>query len=60
MGYNPIISGQLTRDEIESSKDESRPLNIIDEEVEIKNTDKKIKKYIPLSKDKINQIQLCG
>ena len=51
VGYNPIISGQLTRDEIElSSKDESRPLNIIDEEVEIKNTDKKIKKYIPLSK----------
>ena len=51
VGYNPIISGQLTKDEIElSSKDESRPLNIIDEEVEIKNTDKKIKKYIPLSK----------
>ena len=51
MGYNPIISGQLTKDEIElSTRDENRPLNIIDEEVEIKNTDKKIKKYIPLSK----------
>ena len=51
VGYNPIISGQLTKDEIElSTKDENRPLNIIDEEVEIKNTEKKIKKYIPLSK----------
>ena len=34
VGYNPIISGQLTSEEIElSSKDESRPLNIIDEEI---------------------------
>ena len=51
VGYNPIISGQLTEEEINlSSKDENRPLNIIDEEVEIKNTDNKIKKYVPLSK----------
>tara|TARA_Y100000591_G_scaffold54211_1_gene42729 strand:+ start:222 stop:803 length:582 start_codon:yes stop_codon:yes gene_type:complete len=51
VGYNPIISGQLTNDEIIlSSKDENRPLNIIDEEVEIKNNENKIKKYIPLSK----------
>ena len=51
VGYNPIISGQLTNDEISlSSKDENRPLNIIDEEVEIKNNENKIKKYIPLSK----------
>ena len=51
VGYNPIISGQLTKDEINlSSKDENRPLNIIDEEVEIKNSDSKIKKYVPLSK----------
>ena len=29
-GYNPIISGQLSRDEIElSSKDNDRPLNIL-------------------------------
>ena len=49
--YNPIISGQLSNEEIElSSKDNDRPLNIIDEEVEIKNSDSKIKKYIPLSK----------
>ena len=51
VGYNPIISGQLTRDEIElSSNDSGRPLNIIDEEVEIKNSENKIKKYVPLSK----------
>ncbi len=51
VGYNPIISGQLTNEEIElSSKDNERPLNIIDEEIEIKNTESKIKKYIPLSK----------
>ncbi len=29
VGYNPIISGQLTKDEIEmSSKDQNRPLKI--------------------------------
>ena len=51
VGYNPIISGQLTDEEIKlSSKDENRPLNIIDEEIEVKNLDSKIKKYIPLSK----------
>ena len=51
VGYNPIISGQLTSQEIElSSKDENRPLNILNMEVNIKSTDNKIKKYIPLSK----------
>ena len=51
MAYNPIISGQLTREEIElSSKDENRPLQINNNEIEISNNDKKIKKYIPLSK----------
>ena len=49
--YNPIISGQLTREEIElSSKDESRPLQIKGSDIEISNVEKKIKKYIPLSK----------
>ena len=49
--YNPIIAGQLSRDEIElSSKDESRPLQIKSGDIEISNTEKKIKKYIPLSK----------
>ena len=50
-GYNPIISGQLSREEIElSSKDENRPLEIKSSDIEISNTEKKIKKYIPLSK----------
>ena len=49
--YNPIISGQLTREEIElSSKDENRPLAIRDSDIEISNSEKKIKKYVPLSK----------
>ena len=50
-GYNPIISGQLSREEIElSSSDENRPLQIKNIDVEIASEDKKIKKYIPLSK----------
>ena len=49
--YNPIISGQLSRDEIElSSKDENRPLQIKSADIKISNTEQKIKKYIPLSK----------
>ena len=48
--YNPIISGQLSREEIElSSKDENRALLIKNTDIEISNTEKKIKKYIPLS-----------
>ena len=42
VGYNPINSGQLTREEISlSSGDEQRPLNIIDDDIEIRNTEKK-------------------
>ena len=49
--YNPIISGQLTRDEIElSSKDANRPLEIKSNDIEISNSEKKIKKYVPISK----------
>ena len=51
VGYNPIIAGQLTKEEIElSSKDNSRPLNLNDYNVDIKNTESKTKKYVPLSK----------
>jgi len=51
MAYNPIISGQLSREEIDlSSKDENRPLQIKNMDIEITSSDKKIKKYIPLSK----------
>ena len=49
--YNPIISGQLTKEEIElSSKNENRPLKISSSDIEISNANKKIKRYVPLSK----------
>jgi len=49
--YNPIISGQLSKEEIElSSKDENRPLQIKSSDIEISNEEKKTKKYIPISK----------
>ena len=49
--YNPIISGQLTREEIDlSSQDESRPLQIKGTDIKIESEEKKIKKYVPLSK----------
>tara|TARA_Y100000996_G_scaffold11933_1_gene9544 strand:- start:189 stop:755 length:567 start_codon:yes stop_codon:yes gene_type:complete len=51
VGYNPIMSGQLTREEIKlSSEDQERPLTLKVNEVKIENTEKKIKKYVPLSK----------
>ena len=51
VGYNPIIAGQLTREEIDlSSKDEKRSLNLTQNEVQINNNQKKEKKYVPLSK----------
>ncbi len=51
VGYNPIINGQLTKNEIDlSSSDPNRPLQLISEDVEIKSSEKKIKKYVPLSK----------
>ena len=51
VAYNPIMSGQLTRDEIElSSKDEKRPLNLKIDDIDFEVEEKKIKKYVPLSK----------
>ena len=51
VGYNPIISGQLTKDEINlSSKDANRSLILKVNEIKIENDEKKTKKYIPLSK----------
>ena len=51
VAYNPIIAGQLSREEIDlSSKDENRPLQIKGNDIEISTEEKKIKKYIPLSK----------
>ena len=51
VGYNPIISGQLTREEINlSSKDQNRPLKLSDNSIYVGDKNKKDKKYIPLSK----------
>ena len=51
VGYNPVIAGQLTREEIElSSKDHLRPLKINNYNLEISSSNKKIKKYVPFSK----------
>ena len=51
VGYNPIMSDQLTREEIKlSSEDTNRPLNLKTNDIEIENSEKKIKKYVPLSK----------
>ena len=49
--YNPIISGQLSREEIElSSKDVNRDLQIKSIDIEISNAEKKTKKSQPYSK----------
>ncbi len=51
VGYNPIMSDQLTREEIKlSSEDNNRPLNLKTNDIEIENSEKKFKKYVPLSK----------
>ena len=48
--YNPILAGQLTREEIESSsKDTNRPLILNKKILDIK-SEKKINRYVPLSK----------
>jgi len=48
--YNPILAGQLTREEIEeSSKDVNRPLILNKKVLDIK-SEKKSNKYVPLSK----------
>ena len=50
-GYNPIIAGQLTRDEINlSAEDENRPLQIQNTDVEISFSEKKNKKNNKLKK----------
>ena len=51
VGYNPIISGQLTKEEIElSSKNTNRALTLKINDIKIESDQKKSKKYIPLSK----------
>ena len=56
VAYNPIMSGQLTREEIElSSKDNNRALKLNTNEVIISSEEKKLKNMFLYQKDKINQ-----
>ncbi len=49
--YNPILAGQLTREEIEAcSKDSERMLSINKKDLDIKQEKKRSQKYVPLSK----------
>jgi hypothetical protein len=49
--YNPILAGQLTREEIDvCSKDESRGLNLVERAEEVQVKERKKPKYTPLSK----------
>ena len=46
VGYNPIIAGQLSREEISlSSEDQNRPLKLLVNEIEIDNENKKKYKF---------------
>ena len=59
VGYNPIIAGQLTRDEINlSSKDPDRQLNLKTNDKKIETSEKKNKKIYSIVK-KTRQTRLC-
>ena len=56
VGYNPIIANQLTKEEIDlSSLDPNRKLTLKSNYIEIKDDEKKLKKYIRYQNVKINQ-----
>jgi len=49
--YNPILAGQLTREEIDlCSKDSNRTLNLVERAEEVQIKERKKPKYTPLSK----------
>jgi len=49
--YNPVLAGQLTREEIDlCSKDENKNLNLIERAEEVQVRERKKPKYTPLSK----------
>jgi len=49
--YNPILAGQLTREEVDvCSKDPNRSLNLIERAEEVQVKERKKPKYTPLSK----------
>ena len=58
--YNPILAGQLTREEIESSStDVNRPLTLNKKILDIKSEKKLISMFL-YQKDKIDLRQYCG
>ena len=59
--YNPIISGQLSREEIElCSKDQNRALKIKGTDVEISNSEKKLKNIFHYPKTRQTLTQRYG
>ena len=59
--YNPIISGQLSREEIElSSENKERPLQIKNQTFKYQIQKKKLRSMFHYQKDKINQTQHYG
>ena len=59
--YNPITSGQLTKEEIElSSKDQDRALKITNTDVEITSDERKLRNMFPYQKGKINLTLFYG
>ena len=58
---NPILAGQLTRDEIEaSSNDGNRPLNLNKKTLDIRSNEKKSQDMFLYQKGKIGLMQYCG
>ena len=61
VGYNPIIAGQLTKDEIKlSSEDPNRQLILKENEIKIASNDKKTKNIFLFLNVRINLIQRYG
>ena len=61
VGYNPIIAGQLTREEINlSSNDQNRPLKLNSNEIEIKTDEKKQKNTYLYLNVRTNLTRLFG
>ena len=59
--YNPILAGQLSREEIDAcSKDPNRNLNLVKKIQIFKIKERKKPKYTSFLKDKIDQMQSYG
>ena len=59
--YNPILAGQLSRDEIdECSKDPERNLNLIKKDTNIQIKERKNQNILHYQKDKTDQMQYFG